>query len=621
MKNILLPLFFFLPLLLVAKDGVKTLKKKTVYSFSFSDFGLVFHEQRIIQKQIIDVNKALQYEIRERVYIGDFEKIKSISAYTLVPKRGKFKKVKVKSFPEVDYTPSGIFYSGIKKKIVTYPAIENGAQTYLNVEKTNRKVQLIPAFYFSESELVDTSVFEIRVPKGVDIAFNEFLYEYDSQINYSQQETKYETIHRWVGANFKKDAFEKNDLGSSCRLPHIIVRVKSFGFQGKRHNVFRDEKDLFSWYSSLIQEEKISADYQSIVDSLNTGGKTDVQKASGILSWVQRNIKYVAYEDGMGGFRPRTPNSVLKNRYGDCKDMSFLTKTLMNACGLKCEVAWIGTRDKCYSYYSSPTPATDNHMIAVVPVDTGYLFLDPTSRFLPYGVPSSFIQGKEAMIYKSKTAFDIVKVPFVSSKENIQEDKIEVKLNGQVLSGKGTNKRKGYQKIDLEYGVMYSDLTKKEFWRDELVLGNNSFQLSDYFSRNVGSNQGEIVAKYSYSLKNYVQKFGDQIYFSPFLKDVVDLDLKTRKTAFVVPYKYKNKANVRFEIPEGVKVSSEIKSVSIEENGLQLEIEVKRGENVFEISYAFTNNIEVIHLDQFDQIKSTLKKFRGLLKQQLTLQL
>ncbi|RZK99397.1 MAG: hypothetical protein EOO89_31150, partial [Pedobacter sp.] len=113
---------------------------------------------------------------------------------------------------------------------------------------------------------------------------------------------------------------------------------------------------------------------KSIVDSIITGVTTTKEKTKRIYNWVQDHVKYVAFEDGYGGFIPRDANLVCDRRFGDCKDMANLLVKMLNMAGVSAHHTWIGTRDIPYSYNQIPTTNVDNHMIAVFN-DNGNVYL------------------------------------------------------------------------------------------------------------------------------------------------------------------------------------------------------------------------------------------------------
>src|SRR6185437_2977242 len=150
-----------------------------------------------------------------------------------------------------------------------------------------------------------------------------------------------------------------------------------------------------------------------VVDSLTIGLKTNESKARSVYSWVQHNIKYVAFEDGMGGFVPREASLVCSRRFGDCKDMASILTAMLKKAGVPAYFTWIGTRDLPYNFDQVPLPMTSNHMICTINLDGKYVFLDGTDPTCVFGMPSAGIQDKQAMISVNEKEYKILKVPAV----------------------------------------------------------------------------------------------------------------------------------------------------------------------------------------------------------------
>ena len=137
-------------------------------------------------------------------------------------------------------------------------------------------------------------------------------------------------------------------------------------------------------------------------------------QAKALYNWVRNSIKYIAVEDGLGGFIPDNPSAVARKRFGDCKGMSCLLATMMRHAGLDAHECWIGTRDIPYTYTENYTPFVDNHMITAYKHNNTWYFLDATDEFIPFGYPSAFIQGKEALIGIDKENYVLETVPVMS---------------------------------------------------------------------------------------------------------------------------------------------------------------------------------------------------------------
>lgn len=90
---------------------------------------------------------------------------------------------------------------------------------------------------------------------------------------------------------------------------------------------------------------------------------------------------------------------------------------MLSLAGLKGNLTWIGTRSIPYSYNEVPTPIVDNHMILSYKYNDKTYFLDATGRFIPIDLPTSFIQGKEALISNGENSYVIETVPLYLQKK------------------------------------------------------------------------------------------------------------------------------------------------------------------------------------------------------------
>lgn len=111
-------------------------------------------------------------------------------------------------------------------------------------------------------------------------------------------------------------------------------------------------------------------------------------RLAALLKFASRDVRYVAVEVGIGGYRPAPPGEVLDRRWGDCKDKAVLLVALLAEAGIEAWPALIlsAADDRIDSAF--PTPTQFNHVIVAVradgvaaaddPVAGGYLFVDPT---------------------------------------------------------------------------------------------------------------------------------------------------------------------------------------------------------------------------------------------------
>lgn len=128
------------------------------------------------------------------------------------------------------------------------------------------------------------------------------------------------------------------------------------------------------------------------------GFATPRAKALAIADWVRKNIRYVAIYIGNGGIVPHSADSVLANRYGDCKDHTTLMEAMLRAVGIDSTPALINAGN---SYKLSPVASLGqlNHAITYVPgLD---LFLDSTAEDIAPGYLPTWELDKDAVLTRT----------------------------------------------------------------------------------------------------------------------------------------------------------------------------------------------------------------------------
>jgi transglutaminase-like putative cysteine protease len=96
------------------------------------------------------------------------------------------------------------------------------------------------------------------------------------------------------------------------------------------------------------------------------------------LRFVQDEIRYLAIEMGVNSHKPNDPDKVLAQRYGDCKDKSFLLCTMLQALGIDAAPVLINTGYQNTILGWLPSPLDFDHATVRVRLDGRVYWLDPT---------------------------------------------------------------------------------------------------------------------------------------------------------------------------------------------------------------------------------------------------
>ena len=538
--------------------------------------------------------------------------------------KGKVKEIKVSTIETKDVLSRGIFYGGHKQKDFVFPALTQGAVGSLIYSEKLRDPHLITPFYFGDNVGVDQSVYSVVAP--VDVVIDHKIFgASSSDIKYTQEKIDDDKVrYTWRANNVKPFFKEDNSPGYSYIEPHIIILIKSYAVRGVEKKVLSGVDDYYAWCLHMLSFMTLSNKdiIRKQVEIITQGKASDEEKVEAIFQWVQSNISYIAFEDGLSGFVPRPASDVYNKRYGDCKDMANLLKEMITASGIKAHVAWIGTRSKPYTFAEVPAPPSCNHMICMVPLNGKMLFLDATDSYSAFGLPSSMIQGKEALINLDDISFDVQKVPVVPRQQNQRIDSVKVELTTSGIRGKLICNLRGYKKEDLEIARLRDQLDKKiDFLEDFLVIGNNNIVFEEPVIRGLGEQNAPAMIELKFSLPGYYKNVGDRIYLNLNLtkKTVGEQVAPERNQWIELPYYYEDKLIVELTLPPQFDVS--FLPTSVNENWNHFSLSTKYSTLGRKVLFEKQFHAEALYIkpDEFPQWNDMVNKCSEVSQQSIIL--
>lgn len=509
----------------------------------------------------------------DAIFYTSFSEIRNIDAQTLIPvSRNKYRAVPVTDIEEQDVMESGIFYSDYKRKMIIYPAVENGAVLHLGYEEHLNDLRMLTPFYFDSFAPVLEAEYAVTFPASVTVAH--LIYGQNKNLASFQEQTENGyTTYTWRAANVPKFIGEDNAPSKSYYSPHVIVRIQQYLKRGETVNVLHDVQDLYRWYDSLVKQipEEDETEVKAMTNEIISGIDNDYEKARAIFNWVQTNIQYIAFEDGMGGFIPRPAPSVCTRRYGDCKDMANLLRRMLNYAGLDAYLTWIGTRSKPYAYAEVPMPIVDNHMITALALDGQTYFLDATGKYTPFPLPTPMIQGKEAMIGIDDDQFEIREVPVVEKEQNLLVDSSWLEIRNGDLIGRASRYAGGFFQLDLDaQRNLIEENDTGKFWNGYLLKGNNKFALTGFSAQAVSTGQqGGVSIPYDFELPGYVRSVGNRMLINMHLSRRLqgsNIDTETRRFDRSFEFRYIHRDVNTLQLPEGYEVGYLPKSIEYQDD-------------------------------------------------------
>ncbi len=142
------------------------------------------------------------------------------------------------------------------------------------------------------------------------------------------------------------------------------------------------------------------------------------ENAKKIISFVQDTISYQALEFGWRAQIPNNSLTTLKNKYGDCKDHAVLLIDMLNAIGVKANLALVNSGDDIIPQLTNHNQF--NHVIVYLPEINHGVFIDTTDKdsALDFKNPPYGLQGNHALILQ-KNDSKLVKITELKAKNNV----------------------------------------------------------------------------------------------------------------------------------------------------------------------------------------------------------
>ena len=292
--------------------------------------------------------------------------------------RPSFSSVREVTSIHVNKDGSSVTLTEVQRKIETQQGIEMLGEQRISYNSTLENVEVLEAYtLLADGTRVNVEPDKIRTQNDVD-ADGSNIYS-DSKVEPLPTDPKGSVRYSFT---FEQDTtYPTEDW--RLDLVHFAPRFAASSFKTYAE-VGR------SYQERAYPKTQITPDIQALANQLTQYSKSDKDKVRKLYNWVAHNIRYVGIYLGAGGVVPHDAQSILTNRYGDCKDHVVLLEALLRAAGIESSPALINAQ-RTYILPKLATTGVFDHVITYVPsLD---LFLDSTSRFAPMGtLPNSDMQ-------------------------------------------------------------------------------------------------------------------------------------------------------------------------------------------------------------------------------------
>lgn len=362
------------------------------------------------------------------------------------------------------------------------------------------------------------------------------------------------------------------------------------------------------WYRKLCRNKyELNREVTYVIDKIIKGVSSDRKKIELIYSYMQEKTRYVAIQLGIGGWQPYSANTVYKNRFGDCKDLSTFMIAALKHAGIKSYPALVLTRDEGIVNKNFPFNYF-NHVMNFVPLGNDTIWLENTADYISAGeIPWS--REDCSVLAVNESSGQIVKTPISKSSENAWISNIKGELTPQgKFNFSGKVRLSGNQKYSFAYKhLSYKTKDFKDWLISRIGSGIPGFKLDSYNIENVDTlNMLYMELTFKASIKKLGNKTGKRLFVNPnLLNERTGTSFEQneeRKYPIWLNYAYLDIDTVSIQLPYGYKLEAAPKELSVEFpfGKYSSSHEIKDG--VFNHYRHFEYTTNLIPADQYEQV-------------------
>jgi hypothetical protein len=345
-----------------------------------------------------------------------------------------------------------------------------------------------------------------------------------------------------------------------------------------------------------------------------------------LAGFVQRDIRYVAIELGIGGYQPHPAVDVFTHRYGDCKDKVTLMASMLKEIGVESYYvvinsergavtsempAHMGGFDHAILAIQLPAEVQDASLVALMqhPKLGRLLLFDPTSELTAFGRLSGPLQANYGLLV-TPDGGELVELPQLPSALNgiVRTAKLMLTPAG-TLTGDVKEVRIGDRASAQRYALktVLKDTDRIKPIETLLARSLSSYRVTKASFTNLNQTELPFVFDYSLVADNYAKPAGGLLLVRPRVLGVKSSDLLETKEARQYPVEFDgpSRDSDTFEIvlPPGYEVDDLPQAVSAEFGFASYHSKAEISGNVLRYSRTFEVTEPSVPLAKVEELK------------------
>ncbi len=458
-----------------------------------------------------------------------------------------------------------VLYQDARFKVLVLPGADPGSVVGFEYEQKRRPWIREEIWDFQEEIPVRRARFILELASG---------WEYELYwMNYPARPPRAAGERRWV--------WELEDVPAVIAEPSMPPWRAVAGLMGIAYGqrpagaggaALASWQDVGRWYAELTKtSHRSTPSIQQEAARLARPAATVLDKIRALAAFVQREVRYVAIEIGIGGYQPHPADDVLKNRYGDCKDKVTLLNAMLREAGVESYYVLLNSR-RGIVRPGFPFRRGFNHVIAAIRVPENsslfatlrhptlgpLLFFDPTDSSTPIGDLPSDLQAGHGLLV-TEGGGELLELPLLLPQLNrlLRSGWFQLSPAG-ALSGEVKELSWGMQgNLRRTRLLQTAGADRVKMVEEILAASLSSFRLTGAQAVRLKDAGESLELSFQFTADRYAQVAGDLLIFPARVlgrKDAGGLEEKPRKFPLVFDIRALETDSVEITLPSGYPV-------------------------------------------------------------------
>jgi len=505
-------------------------------------------------------------------------------------------------------------YSDAKVKALRVPGTDVGTVVGFEYEEQARPYTFHDTWYFQESEPVERSHYELHLASG-------WRFKSDWVNHKEEKPTEENGAVQWQINDIPRIEREPRQPPAMGLAGSVVFTFFNDKLPGKS---FRNWSDIGGWYTQLSSDVRsASPALTQKVQELAPGNMPLMQRIKALAGFAQHDVRYVAIEIGVGGYKPHTASDVFTHRYGDCKDKATVLSAMLSQIGVKSYYIIVNATRGVVTKDLPPSLRFNHMILAIALPEASYakpmpalyehpklghlLIFDPTNDVVPFGQIPYYEQDNYGLLVGEQGG-ELIHMPLSPPEANgvVRNARLKLLPDG-TLQGEIEERYTGWNAmLGREFLQHETENDRKKIIERLVANSLGNFQLDKYELVNANDIDQDLIIKFNFSAPHYAKNAGQMRLVRPRVLGELagpwDAN-KPRHYAYEFRAPFLDRDIVEISLPEGFKVDELPDPAKVAFPFAEYTSKTESAEGVLKYTREYKQTATQVPLDHMDELK------------------